>query len=310
MIRWGIVSTLKAPTEGILNFAAWHLEMGAHRLYLYLDAPQPEVESYLAAHPKIEAVRTDDAYWQKRGGRPDQHQPRQSKNARHAYNRKTEVDWLAHIDVDEFLLPDRDVAAILSDLPDKVQCARLRPIEALDGMMPDGTYAFKAYHIDPKARQLATESCFPQWGKHLSGGFVSHVAGKVFFRTGLNGLQIKIHNVVLNGTSNPNQVELPELALGHFHATSWEHFLSNYRYRLEKGSYRPELKPQVRRQGSLNHHDFFQKIEQDQGEAGLRSFYQEVCTTSPELIDRLTNHNLLRRHTLKLDTLREKHFPT
>ena len=36
---WGIVSTIKAPAKDILTFAAYHLDLGAHRVYIYLDAP-------------------------------------------------------------------------------------------------------------------------------------------------------------------------------------------------------------------------------------------------------------------------------
>ena len=37
MTRWGIVSTIKASEREILDFAAYHLELGAHRLYLYIN---------------------------------------------------------------------------------------------------------------------------------------------------------------------------------------------------------------------------------------------------------------------------------
>jgi phosphotransferase system IIA component len=38
------------------------------------------------------------------GRRPIQCQVRQSQNATHADNRKTDVDWLIHIGVDEFIV--------------------------------------------------------------------------------------------------------------------------------------------------------------------------------------------------------------
>lgn len=104
-MRWGIVSTVKAPLEQILDFAAWHLDMGAHRLFLYLDDPDPEAISVLKAHPKIRVTACDASYWAKKAQRPAKHQARQSLNARDAFNRNTQVDWLAHIDVDELLHP-------------------------------------------------------------------------------------------------------------------------------------------------------------------------------------------------------------
>lgn len=310
MTRWGTVTTVRAPLRAVLDFAAWHLEAGAHRLYIYLDDPAPETEAVLATHPKIRVFTTDDAWWAKRNGRPDRHQSRQAANARHANNRKPEVDWLAHVDVDEFLLSGTPVADHLAALPDSALCARVRPVEALapgDGTEP-GETAFKAFHLDQQARQAAALDCFPTWGRHLSGGFLSHVAGKLFFRAGTPGLQIRIHNVTLNGDQNPGQVELTGIELGHFHAADWDHFIAAYRFRLARGSYRAELKPQARTEGAVNLHDLFRSIEATGGEAALRAFFDEVCTAGRGLCARLEAHGLLRRHRMDLDRLRDRHF--
>lgn len=311
MTTWGTVTTVKAPLRAILDFAAWHLEAGAHRLYVYLDEPAPQSFAVLKAHPKIRVWQTDALWWEKRGGRPVKHQVRQGANARHANNRKPEVAWLAHIDVDEFLLSDNTIAEELHALPEDCLCARLRPVEALapgDGAAP-GETLFKAFHLNQQARQRAAEDCFPTWGRHLSGGFLSHVAGKLFFRAGTPGLQIKIHNVSLNGVENPGQSPLPAIELGHFHAADWQHFIAAYRFRLAQGSYRAELKPQVRRDGAVNLHDLFAMIEATGGEAALRAFFTEVCTARAPLCAALQRHGLLRRRHLPFEALRAKHFP-
>ncbi|MBN9889742.1 glycosyltransferase family 2 protein [Salipiger abyssi] len=308
MIRWGTVTTTNAALPEILDFAAWHLELGAHRIYLYLDADMPEAQAVLSAHPRLRVFRTDAAWWEKRNGRPKKHQVRQGANARHANNRKPEVDWLAHIDTDEFLLPARPLAEQLAALPETCLCARVRPVEAL-ATAPGEEVAFKAFHLDQSTRQRAAEACFAEWGRHLSGGFLSHVAGKLFFRPGTKGLQIRIHNVQLDGVSNPGEEPLPETELGHFHAADWGHFLRLYRFRMAQGSYRAELKPQVRQSGAVNLHDLFAMIEAEGGETALRRFYEEVCTATPALIERLAAHGLLRRRRMDLPALRARHFP-
>ncbi|MDD9738591.1 MULTISPECIES: glycosyltransferase family 2 protein [Marinovum] len=312
MTRWGIVSTVKADARDILNFAAYHLEHGAHRLYLYLDAPDPAVFDRLAAHPKIKVVACDDNWWAKRRGRPEKHQSRQFLNARHAYNRRVEVDWLAHIDVDEFLWPARPLAAQLADLPQDCLCARVRPIEALapapGSSGPETT--FKAFHLAPAERQRAAERVFPTYGRHLSGGFLSHVAGKLVYRTGIDGLRAKIHNIEVDGRQNPGEQPLPETELCHMHAQSWEDWQSSYRYRMARGSYRPDLKPQVNRHsGGLSLHELFSRLESEAGVAGLRRFYDEICLATPALCDRLAAEGLLRRHDLNLDAARVRQFP-
>ncbi|MGP6085499.1 glycosyltransferase family 2 protein [Antarctobacter jejuensis] len=311
MIRWGTVSTMKAPKEAILNFAAWHLELGAHRLYIYLDDNVPDTEAVLSAHPKIRVKHTDAAYWAKRKGRPEVSRNRQTANVRHANNRKVECDWLCHIDVDEFLLPQHPVADQLAELPADCLCARVRPVEALapgEAAAP-GETLFKAFHLEQDARRQAAEACFPTWGRHLSGGFLSHVAGKLFFRTGIKGLQVKIHNMFLKDEMNIGERALTGTELGHFHAADWDHFREQMRWRLATGSYRPELKAQTRAPGALNLHALLGMINDTGGEAALRLFFDEVCTATPELVSRLEAQGLLRRHEMQLDQLRARHFP-
>ncbi len=310
MTRWGIVTTTNAEQQKVLEFAAWHLELGADRLFIYLDAPDPETQGVLNAHPKIRAIHTDAAWWEKRNRRPVKHQVRQCANARHANNQKPDVDWLAHIDVDEFLIPDQTVAEVLANLPKDAFCARVRPIEALAPAErdPENPRYFKTFHLDPKLRQAATDRSFPKWSEHLSGGFLSHVAGKLFFRTGHKGLDIKIHNVIRDDVQNPGMVELSQITLAHFHADSWDHFIQAYRFRLERGSYRADLKPQVKRDRSMSLHDLFQTIEADGGEAALRQFYEDVATATPSLRAALDKEGLLRQIDFQPKALLSKHF--
>ena len=65
--KWGLVATIKAPAAQVLAFAAHHLDLGAHRLFLYLDDENQAAFDALAAHPKCRPVLTDAAYWAKLG---------------------------------------------------------------------------------------------------------------------------------------------------------------------------------------------------------------------------------------------------
>ncbi len=305
-VRWGISSTILAPTPQILRFVAYHLEQGAHRLYIYLDAPTPEAFNHLKAHPKIRVRTCDNAYWNQRGGRPDKHQVRQSTNATHAYNRKPEVDWLIHMDVDEFLVPQLSVDDVLARLGDNTVAARVRPMELLGG----STDAFKAFLPSGPARADTVAQIYPTYGKHLRAGFLSHVAGKLFVRTGLPDMTIQIHNAFQDNAILQGSTELVQVDLAHCHATSWEDWHAAFKYRLEHGSYRAELKPALARdKGGLSVHELFQSIASEQGDAGLRAFYDEVVGDSPDLRARLEAHGLLRKVNLDLEALAAKHFP-
>jgi hypothetical protein len=306
MTTWGLAATVKAPASEILAFVAYHLDLGAHRVFIYLDDDNPQALAALKAHPKVRVFPCDAAYWDKRGGRPVKHQVRQTRNATHAYRRRAEVDWLIHMDVDEFLWPQAPVHQVLAALPDTTMCARVRPIEAASG---DGTL-FKGFLPAGPNRERTVARIYPKYGRYVKGGFLSHVAGKLFVRTGLDNMSVRIHNVFQGDEMNPGEIELDSMELCHAHAKSWENWIAAYRYRLDKGSYRADLAPaQPRDQGGMSLHELFQAIEAESGEAGLQQFYDEICADTPKLRQALERHGLLRLCNLDLASKKQKHFP-
>jgi hypothetical protein len=301
--RWGLSATIKAPTRDILHFAAYHLEAGAHRLYLYLDDDNVAAFDRLRAHPKVRPTLCDDAWWN--GKRPRKHQVRQTHNATHAYHRKAEVDWLIHMDVDEFLISDRPVSDILSGLTDAT-IARIRPMEQLAG---DGT-AFKAFVPNGPDRNRTVAQLYPTYGAHIKGGFMSHLAGKVFVRTGLADIRVQIHNVFQRDAMLQGTEDTPGIDLAHCHAKTWDAWIAAYHYRIEKGSYRADLAPnRPRDQGGVTLHELLRDIHGTAGEAGLRAFFDEVCADTPELRDRLARNGLLRHARTVLNSTIDAHFP-
>ncbi len=304
MTSWGLSATIKAPVPDILRFAAYHLEAGAQRLYIYLDDDNRNAFDILKQHPKIRPILCDDAWWN--GKRPRKHQVRQTRNATHAYRRRDNPDWLIHMDVDEFLVADRPVADILAALPTDQPIARIRPMEQLAG---DGT-AFKGFVPNGPDRSRIVAALYPTYGSHIKGGFLSHLAGKVFVRSGLDDIRVQIHNVFQHDEILPGPEDTEGIDLAHCHAKSWEDWLAAYRYRLAQGSYRPDLAPnRPRDKGGLSMHELFSMIEAESGEAGLRAFFDEVCADTPQLRSALTQHGLLRLAHLDLNATAARHFP-
>ncbi|WP_293573164.1 glycosyltransferase family 2 protein [Phaeobacter sp.] len=313
---WGVVSTIKAPAQAILDFAAHHLDLGAHRLHLYLDEPNPEVFPHLKAHPKIRVTTCDDQHWSRRKtARPKKHQVRQTLNATHAYGR-IQTDWIAHIDVDEFLCPQPvgsdgladplPLGQMLAALPPEQMATRVRPIEAL----PDRTGCFKAMVPRGPERIRKTREIYPRYGHHLAGGFLSHTAGKVIARTGLPDIEFRIHNLFQNGIVCPTTPELTGVDLCHFHAPSWDSWQKLHSFRLRRGSYRAELKPSVLgKRDAINTHDLLTQIIAESGDDGLRSFYDELHAVDSQVFDRLQAAGLIRHRSLDLNRKRRKHFP-
>lgn len=313
-VTWGVVSTVKAPTKDILNFAAHHLDLGAHRVFIYLDEPNQAAVYALKNHPKCRVIETDEGYWRRRKGRPDKHQPRQTANATHCYNRKPQVTWLTHIDVDEFLWPSVDLTSQLAALGDSIRSARVRPIEALaddpTSSSDDGGTWCKGFARLQRDRRAETNAIYPTYGDHLNGGFLSHVAGKVFVRTGLDNVSLRIHNAFFDKEADPDPEPLDQMSLVHLHAHSWAHFKEFYEFRIKKGSYRESLKAAPMPDGvALNMNQLFLALEDEGGEAALKAFYTQVCTATPDLRARLAKFGHLHRVYLKLDDKRRAQFP-
>lgn len=313
---WGVVSTIKAPARDILNFAAYHLDLGAQRVFIYLDEANDAAFAALKNHPKCRVIVTNEGYWKRRKGRPEKHQPRQTANATHCYNRDPKVDWLCHIDADEFLWsPDAlPIADQLAGLDSAVHSARVKPIEALENdpadPPPPGQVWCKSFSRHLRLRRAETNAIYPTYGDHLNGGFLSHVAGKVFVRTGQDKVSFRIHNAFFDGMADPDPAPLSDMRLVHIHAHSWDHFHGLYQFRLTQGSYRESLKPAPMPDGvAMNMNQLFAALENEGGEDAVRAFFNEVCTATPELRTRLEEFGHLYAVSLDLEAKRQRHFP-
>ncbi len=302
---WGIVSTIKAADPQILEFVAYHLSLGADHIWIYLDEDAPGARERLRPNDRVSVFVTDEAYWQKRGRRPLKHQVRQTTNATRTYRKLATVDWLTLIDVDEFLWPLSDIRDILAATPQSCLSLRLRAIEAMaphpDTPPPDGGHWYKACATLRRRRIVETDAIYPEFGPHMNGGFLSHVEGKIFARTGLPGAAMRLHNLVLNDKPDESVLECPEIHLCHHHAPDLETWLSKLPYRRDKGAYRPDIRPNPRRDGAgLSIHELLDEIERSEGMDGLCRFYNEVCRASPELCARLAQYGYLLSHNLRL----------
>ena len=304
MTTWGLCATIRAPLEDILHFAAFHLEAGAHRLDLYLDDDNRVAVDALSPHPKVHVTLCDADYWG--GKRPVQHQARQTANATRTYRKKADVDWLIHMDVDEILVSDRRIAGILDALPPEMPVTRIRPME----MLSDRGTAFKAFIPSGPDRDRIVQDLYPTFGIYLRGGFLSHLAGKVFVRTGFSDIAVRIHNVLQEGEILRGHENQPGIDLAHCHAKTWDHWRAAFDYRFEKGSYRAELGPnRPRDKGGLSTHELLEMVTAERGEAGLRAFFEEVSADTPRLRRKLEEHGLLRRANLDLNDTIAAHFP-
>ena len=241
---WGLVATVKAPKSKLLAFLAYHLDLGAGHVWLYFDDPDDPACAAVSDLAHVTAIACDAAHWARIGRRPDRHQNRQSRNAQDAYRACT-LPWLAHLDVDEFLLADLPPGEILAGLPRHQAMLRAEPFEAMhDPTLPDDIYTarlFRGALRDPHAA-LRPAVLGPYAGV-LPQAMLSHLAGKAFFRTGINGLSPRLHGAFLNGERLPGPPFDPRLRLLHFHAQDRAAWQAALPFRLTRGAYQyhPDL---------------------------------------------------------------------
>lgn len=285
-LRWGIVSTVKAPLRKIAEFAAYHLALGAHRIHLHLDSPDPHVAQRLA-HPRLRFYQCDESYWQ---GAPkparEGHQMRQAYNATRIY-RISKLDWLAHIDVDEFLLPHAPMSQVLAEVSAQTTHLQVHHIEMMAG---DGD----PFYFKRRGSVKKLQKIFPTFGEHVEGGFISTLSPKVIARTGLSGIRLGIHALIHHGETVTSGAPTKAIDLGHAHAPDWETFKAHIDYRLTFGSYR-HRKNRFNALGGL-----IEALSNDPDPNALRAFHTELCVPTPERLDLLAAHDMLVKWELNL----------
>jgi len=290
-LRWGTVSLVRAPLSRIAQFAAYHLDLGAHRLHIHLDEPQPEALAYLSRHPAIEVTTCDADWWEgQKKPRIKGHQLRQVWVATQTYHR-CDLDWLAHIDVDEFILSPQPLPAVLAAMPADIVALHLPPAELLAGT----TDRFKLTPRSVGQEKAVLEDIYPNFGGHLRGGFISHLEGKLVARCGIAGLRFGLHALLQNGQPASNRLTRPAVHLGHAHAPDWDTFRQHLEFRLLQGSYRKV------EDSAFHLSDILALLREEEGESGLRAFFSEVCEGTDTLTAALEAHGMLIRAPLELD---------
>jgi Glycosyl transferase family 2 len=263
MTRWGLVTTVKAPLDQILAFVAHHLSVGAEELWLFFDDPDDPAFDQIAALPRVTATRCTDAYWATKGGRHDRHQNRQSRNAREA-QKLCALDWLGHIDVDEFLHAPRPIAAILGDQPASTFALRMEPFEAIHTPdLPDDIFTARHFR-GPLSRkhEALRDPILGPYAVILPKGHLSHTAGKSFCRPKTRGLALRLHQVTLN--KEPLQGPFhTDLRLLHFHAQDRQAWVKALPFRLERGAYQfhPAMADHLAQASDAEIHAFYDETQ-------------------------------------------------
>jgi hypothetical protein len=281
MTTWGLVATVKAPEEQLLAYVAHHQSLGAQNIRLYFDDPADPALRRLSRVPGVTTIRCTDWYWALRGGRPDKLHNRQIKNARHAQLR-CRLDWLGHLDVDEFLHSQRPVAAILAEVPREVPNVLIDSFEAMhDPDLPDDIFTARQFRAALRDQHHGLlDPIFGFAAPLLAKGNLSHTIGKSFCRIAARDVKLGLHEVFRDKTPIAQPFH-PELRLLHFHAQDRAAWLEALPFRLRNGAYHFPAEQALREH----------LLAADA--VGLAAFYEIAMTLTPDKAALLDQHGLL-----------------
>ncbi len=285
---WGICTTVKAPAAQVQAFVAYHLGLGAAHIWLHFDDPDDPAAG-LFDHPAITVIRCSDAYWMDYiGRRPPKHQNRQARNMQRIYA-LTDLPWIAHIDVDEYITSQTDIGTALGRTPPDQPMLRMAPWEALhDPALPDDIFTARHFRaaLNGKHNAAARARVFGEYAALLSDGVLSHSAGKCFFRTGLARFEPRLHGAFRAGERVQGVPFSDDIQLLHFHAQDPAPWRNRLTFRLTRGAY--QFNPPL------------QEWLLAADPAAIDRFYLETQTATPETLARLRAEGALREVTLSL----------
>ncbi|WP_294221458.1 glycosyltransferase family 2 protein [uncultured Shimia sp.] len=238
-MRWDIVTTAFEPTAVTLGFLAHHVDLGVNKIWLHLDAPNPELEALVGDHPKIQIINCDAVYWQNstKGERPWDFRVRQTINA-DAAMAQSAADWIAHIDADEYVT---NAGALFTFL-------QQQPAEVLTVVVPNGERVHRRGQLQSDVFTGAFRVPFPprihralpllygNYARYLQKGLAGYWHGKAFTRVS-SGLPLALHRARLpEGTPvQKGQREFPERAILHFDGMTKAHWLDKMRKKAPDG---------------------------------------------------------------------------
>lgn len=215
---WAVVSTMDEAPELTVAFAAYHLDLGASAVHIFLDRPDDPAADLLAQLPNCHVTLCTDAHWHDTAGkeRPYMHTHRQSTNANLAFARNS-ADWLFHIDADEYLCPLGDWLTELATMPadhyfrvmnvERVRLARApRAVDLFEG-------PFLRRLDETETTFLGADAAF------YKNGFTGHSVGKSAVRRG-DKMRLSIHRPRMKRGPRPRKTPpkriAAQLALLHF----------------------------------------------------------------------------------------------
>ncbi|MEM1375359.1 MAG: glycosyltransferase family 2 protein [Pseudomonadota bacterium] len=281
-MTWGTVTLADEPSELLLAFAAWHVSLGASGVHIFLDTPHRVVAKALRKIPGVQVTQCDEMFWAANGGRAPMQTKRQDIVAQMAYA-EAEVDWLAHIDADEFLTVDGAAMTELGAVPSGVVGLRI-PVRERVWLEPPTTIFDGAFKVPVPGRLGLDRTLLGPLAKYTQRGLTGHTRGKTIVRTG-SDLTLSIH-----GPKEPetlNLMEAQSLRLLHFDGLTPFHWL------LKRLKYAAMPHAETKKRSDHYRWNQINALQEMDSPAEAHAFQEEVTVMGPESAQQLRALRLL-----------------
>lgn len=234
--RWGIVMTAREPAQLVLANVVYHLATGAARVTVCLDDPGDPAAALLRQVAGCEVVLCDTAHWQRLNGgkRPERQTRRQSLNATDVY-RRSDLDWLIHLDADEFLFQRRPLAEELTHAPRRRGYVAIEPMERvfLAGQPQQGLFD-GVFRVPFRGRDAFLPALYGDVLPFLTNGMGGHAAGKAAVPVGL-GYRLSIHAPRDGAGERMPPLHATSTVLLHFDGLTRAHWLAKMQAYQDQG---------------------------------------------------------------------------
>ena len=224
--RWGLVMTVREPAQLVLANVVYHLSSGASEVHVFLDDPADPVGPLLEQIEGCVVTLCDADHWDRVNGgkRPERQTRRQSLNATSVY-RASGLDWLVHLDADEFLYQRRPLVEELAHTPRQPGYLAIETRERIcrQGRAADDIFS-GAFRVPFRGRDAFLPAIFGELSGFTTCGLAGHAAGKAAVPVGFE-YRISIHAPRSGEGNRLPPLHATSTHLLHFDGLTPEHWL-------------------------------------------------------------------------------------
>lgn len=225
------VTLIRDALPNVRRFVDGNLGHGLNHLVVVTDGPpDTDVHTFLAQHPQVSLVVTDDAWWGDDYIETLNGRQRVAANlVRVACAETSGIDWLFFIDGDEVALLDNDV---MQQIPAEALAVRLWPLESAAQSSSDAGHVFKRLLTKNELRSLRRAGLLER--ANNARFFHGHVSGKVGIRPRLD-TRLGVHVAEDDQGNKLEAYEDAALRHLHFESPTFDEFVRKWTALADSG---------------------------------------------------------------------------